>query len=107
MRRRTPCAPILLWTWSNVNEMDGRRLLVAILLSLETPEDCAALLQDLLTPGEIHALEQRVAVASALLSGATYEQAKERTGASVATISRVRRAVFQGHGGYRKVLGGN
>ncbi len=99
-------APILLWTWSIMQEIDGRQLLVAALLSLETPEDCAALLQDLLTPGEIRALEQRVAVASALLRGATYEQARASTGASAATISRVRRAIFHGRGGYRQVLGG-
>ena len=89
-----------------MQETDGRELLVAALLSLKTPEDCTALLQDLLTPGEIRALEQRVAVASALLRGATYEQAKASTGASAATISRVRRAIFHGQGGYRQVLGG-
>ncbi len=98
-------APILLWTWSIVQVMDGQKLLVTALLSLRTPEDCAALLQDLLTPHEIGALEQRVAVASALLAGATYEQAKATTGASAATISRVRRALFHGHGGYRRALG--
>jgi TrpR-related protein YerC/YecD len=75
------------------------------LLSLKTADDCTDLLQDLLTPREIATLEQRVAVAYALLHGATYEQAKATTGASAATISRVRRALFHGRGGYRRALG--
>jgi TrpR-related protein YerC/YecD len=84
--------------------VDGLDLLVTSLVHLTTPEDCQALLQDLLTPREIATLAQRFAVASELLRGATYEQAKARTGASAATISRVRRALYHGRGGYRRVL---
>ena len=86
--------------------VDGRELLVTSLVNLTTPEDCQALLQDLLTPREIATLAQRVAVAAALLRGATYEQAKATTGASAATISRVRRALYHGRGGYRQALAG-
>lgn len=85
-------------------QVDGRSLLVAALLSLKTPDECDALLEDLLTPREIVALEQRAAVADALLHGATYEQAKASTGASAQTISRVRRALYHGRGGYRRAF---
>lgn len=85
--------------------VDGLDLLVTSLVNLKSPEDCQALLQDLLTPREIATLAQRVAVAAELLRGATYEQAKASTGASAATISRVRRALYHGRGGYRQSLG--
>ncbi len=49
-------------------------------------------------------MAQRIAVARALQEGATYEQAAAQTGASSATISRVRRALFLGSGGYEMVL---
>lgn len=79
-------------------------LLVGAFLEIQSADDCEAFLADLLTPQEIEALAQRIGVAKALLDGATYEQAGERTGASSATISRVRRAIFHGSGGYRRVL---
>jgi len=88
-----------------VNQPDGRDLLVAALLSVRTDEDCDALLEDLLTPREVRSLAQRMAVAAALLRGATYEQAKAETGASSATISRVRRSLYYGRGGYRRAIG--
>lgn len=75
------------------------------LLSLRTAEECQAFLEDLLTPGELDDVVQRLEVAHVLEQGGTYEAAAERTGASATTISRVRRALFRGAGGYRTVLG--
>ncbi len=75
------------------------------LLSLRTDEECRAFLEDLLTPGEIEAFVQRLEVARLLARGSTYEAAAEQTGASATTISRVRRALYRGAGGYRLVLG--
>ena len=79
-------------------------LLCRALTSMRTVEECRDLLEDLLTPAEIRAFAQRVAVAVALADGATYEQAMRLTGASSATISRVRRSLFDGCGGYRLAL---
>jgi TrpR-related protein YerC/YecD len=81
------------------------------LLSLQTLEECDAFLQDLLTPGELEDVIQRLEVAYILAQGGTYEAAAEQTSASATTISRVRRALYRGAGGYRMLLdrleGGN
>ncbi len=74
------------------------------LLSLRTEEECQAFLEDILTPGELDDIVQRLEVAHVLELGGTYEAAAERTGASATTISRVRRALFRGAGGYQTVL---
>ncbi|EQD50084.1 TrpR like protein [mine drainage metagenome] len=83
--------------------IDPDRLYLA-LLSLRTSEECQAFLDDILTPGEFEDVVQRLEVAHVLSEGGTYESAAERTGASATTISRVRRALFRGAGGYRTVL---
>ena len=74
------------------------------LLTLETAEDCRRFLHDLLTPGELEDVVQRFEVAHILSRGGTYEAAAVETGASATTISRVRRALYRGAGGYRAVL---
>lgn len=79
---------------------DARRLIQA-LLALRTPEEGRALLIDLLTLGEASDLALRLKVARMLVHGATYEEVAQATGASTATISRIRRFVDHGAGGYR------
>ncbi len=74
------------------------------LLQLKTPDECRALLEDLLTPGELEDVVQRLEVAHIVAHGGTYEAAAVQTGASATTISRVRRALYRGAGGYRVVL---
>jgi TrpR-related protein YerC/YecD len=62
------------------------------LLSLETPEDCYAFLQDLCTPAELKAMIERWNVATLLHEGKlSYLDIHQRTGASTTTISRVAR----------------
>ena len=78
--------------------------LYALLLSLKTEEDCAALLEDLCTKKEVAAMAQRVRAARLLLSGETYEQIIAQTDISSATLSRVSRCVQYGEG-YRRFLG--
>ena len=75
-------------------------MLVEALLSLETSEECYALLDDLCTVREIHDLSQRLEVALLLSKGETYADIVEETGASTATIGRVNRALNYGAGGY-------
>lgn len=74
------------------------------LLSLKTPDESRAFLEDILTPGELEDVVQRLEVAHVLAQGGTYEAAAQQTGASATTISRVRRALYRGAGGYRIVL---
>jgi TrpR-related protein YerC/YecD len=73
-------------------------------LQLRTVEECYRFFEDLCTIGEVKALAQRFAVARMLDQGKTYEEIAGRTGASSATISRVRRFLTYGADGYALVL---
>ncbi|HKV43909.1 MAG TPA: YerC/YecD family TrpR-related protein [bacterium] len=73
-------------------------------LQLRTVEECYRFFEDLCTIGEVKALTQRFAVARMLAHGKTYEEIAARTGASSATISRVRRFLTYGADGYELVL---
>ncbi|MDQ0189709.1 hypothetical protein JI721_03510 [Alicyclobacillus cycloheptanicus] len=74
------------------------------ILSLQTTEECYRFFDDLCTIGEIKSLAQRLQVARMLRQGATYHQIESETGASTATISRVKRCLHYGSDGYSLVL---
>lgn len=78
--------------------------LIKALLCLENYEQSAKLLTDICTAGELKSLAQRLEVAGLLRAGYTYNQVEEMTGASTATISRVKRFLQYGAGGYDLVL---
>lgn len=78
--------------------------LVAALLALETREEAYELLEDLCTIAELHDLSMRLEVARLLAAGEKYDEIESRTGASSATISRVKRSLRYGADGYRKIL---
>ncbi|MBP9627107.1 MAG: helix-turn-helix domain-containing protein [Synergistaceae bacterium] len=71
------------------------------LLTLKTSEEAYCFLEDVATIAEIKALAQRLQVAFMLMDGASYPQIAERTGASTATISRVKKTVDYGADGYQ------
>ena len=75
------------------------------LLTLRNIEECYRFLEDLCTVNEIKALAARFEVARLLSAGRTYDQVERSTGASSATISRVRRSLEYGADGYKIVLG--
>ncbi len=79
------------------------RLFQAV-LSLQTLEECYRFFDDLCTVGEIKSLAQRLEVARMLRKGCTYHQIESETGASTATISRVKRCLHYGSDGYALVL---
>lgn len=74
------------------------------ILSLKTIDECYRFFEDLATVGEIKALAQRLEVAKMLDAGMTYEDIVTATGASTATISRVKKCLNYGADGYRMVL---
>ena len=74
------------------------------LLSLETTEEMYNFLEDVATIGEIRALAQRLEVSRLLNEGYTYPQIAKQTGASTATISRVKKFLEYGADGYKTVL---
>lgn len=71
---------------------------------LNDPESVRAFLEDIASPGEIRAMSQRLEVARLLNDGMTYPEIMKATGAGTATISRVKRCLEYGPGGYRAVL---
>lgn len=74
------------------------------LLLVENEEEFYKLFEDLCTISEIKALAQRLEVAKMLDENHTYEEIVEKTGASTATISRVKRCLSYGADGYRIIL---
>ncbi len=74
------------------------------LLSLKDQEEVYCLLEDIATIGEIKALAQRLEVARLLSEGHTYPEIAKETGASTATISRVKKFLEYGADGYKLVL---
>ncbi|MGI6066713.1 MAG: YerC/YecD family TrpR-related protein [Bacillota bacterium] len=78
-------------------------LFEAILL-LENQEECYRFFEDIATTGEIKSLAQRLEVAKMLERDETYTKIAEVTGASTATISRVKRFLNYGADGYKLIL---
>ena len=73
-------------------------------LQLENVEECYQFFEDICTISEIRALAQRLEVARMLTERHTYDEIVHRTGASTATISRVKRCLYYGADGYKIVL---
>jgi TrpR-related protein YerC/YecD len=74
------------------------------ILSLRNKDECYRFFEDIATVAEIKALAQRLEVAKLLKENITYTTIAEKTGASTATISRVKRCLFFGADGYQLVL---
>ncbi|MBP5225502.1 MAG: hypothetical protein J6Z38_07990 [Lachnospiraceae bacterium] len=75
------------------------RLMKAV-LALENEEQCYALFEDLCTIKELKEMSQRLEVARLLNKGCSYQKVSELTNASSTTISRVKRCLDYGSGGY-------
>lgn len=73
-------------------------------LTLKNVEECYEFFEDLCTISELKALGQRLEVARMLQAGELYEHIAKETGASTATISRVKRSLVYGADGYKKIL---
>ena len=65
------------------------------ILSLENIEECYRFFEDLATVPEIKSLAQRLQVAKMLMQNETYTLISKTTGASTATISRVKKDVYK------------
>lgn len=78
--------------------------LFEVVSSVTSQEEMAQLLEDWLTPHELEELVLRLDIVRRLHQGQTYEVIQHETGASSTTISRVRRCLFHGAGGYRSVM---
>ncbi|SUP43017.1 YerC/YecD family TrpR-related protein [Veillonella criceti] len=74
------------------------------MLALETIDECYEFFEDICTVNELKALAQRLQVARMLENGESYDNIVETTGASTATISRVKRCLVYGADGYKTIL---
>ncbi len=75
--------------------------LLEALLSLRTPVEMRAFLDDLCTPAELEAIADRWRVVPLLLKNTPYREIHDRTGVSVTTIGRIARCLAFGAGGYQ------
>jgi len=78
--------------------------LFSSILELQSVEDCYEFFEDLCTIQELRAISVRLEVARMLKAGEIYEEIVKKTGASTATISRIKRCLVYGSGGYNKIL---
>ncbi len=74
------------------------------MLLLNDLDECYQFFEDVCTVAEIKSMAQRLEVARMLESNYTYGEIAARTGASTATISRVKRCLYYGADGYKTVL---
>lgn len=79
---------------------DNLDFLYDCILKLESKQECYNFFEDLCTMPELSAISQRIVVAKMLTEGKVYKEIEEATGASTATISRVKRSLQYGAEGY-------
>ncbi len=89
-----------------IEKLRGKELdqLFNAVLTLKNLEECYLFFDDLCTVNEIQSLAQRLEVARMLEKGSTYHKIETETGASTATISRVKRCLNYGNDAYGLVL---
>lgn len=89
-----------------LDRIRGRELdqLFEAILSLKTVEECYRFFDDLCTVNEVKALAVRFEVARMIREGHTYQKIERETGASTATISRVKRCLEFGSKGIELAL---
>lgn len=73
-------------------------------LTLKSVEECYDFFEDICTVKEIQTLSQRLEVAKLLQQNKSYTEISKETGASTATVSRVKQCFTYGTGGYKAVL---
>jgi TrpR-related protein YerC/YecD len=76
----------------------------AAVLTLQNEEQCARFFEDLCTIAELKSISTRLEVARLLSEGEIYDKIAAQTGASTATIARVKSCLNYGEDGYNLVL---
>ncbi|AXF57531.1 YerC/YecD family TrpR-related protein [Salicibibacter kimchii] len=89
-----------------IDKLRGKEMdqLFHAILSLKDIEECYQFFDDLCTINEVQSLAQRLEVARMLQEGKTYHKIEVETGASTATISRVKRCLNYGNDSYQLAL---
>ena len=89
---------------NKINRKPRNEMMYKAIMSLQSMDECVQFFEDLCTVTELLALEQRFQVAWLLSHGSTYNDVLKETGASSATISRVKRSLQYGNDGYTAVF---
>src|SRR5699024_5795530 len=89
-----------------IEKLRGKALdeLFDAILTLENREECYQFFDDLCTVNEIQSLSQRLQVAKMIKQDYTYATIEQESGASTATISRVKRSLQWGNDAYTMIL---
>ena len=87
-----------------MRERQRRRAMYDMIIGLSSYEECCNFFDDLCTGKELGALEQRFEVARMLSQDKVYLDIMKSTGASSATISRVKRMLSDGTGCLREKI---
>lgn len=74
------------------------------ILSLQSIDECYEFFEDACTIKELQEISQRFDVAKQLWQGKSYNTINQQTGASTATICRVKKCLMYGNSGYRLIL---
>ena len=77
---------------------------VAEVLGAAKKRDLEKILEDLLTPAEIHDIDERVKIFKGLLKGGSQRKVAEKLGVSVAKVTRGAHALQYGTGGIERQL---
>lgn len=83
---------------------DSLTRLFETILKLDTVDECYDFFEDLCTVKELRDLSQRLDVAFLLWEGKNYQTVAEQTRVSSATISRVKKCLEYGSGGYQMAI---
>lgn len=78
--------------------------LAQAILSLRSADEFYAFFEDVCTIKEVLSMAQRLRVAELLSEGQSYQSVCDQTGASSATVGRVKRCLDYGSGGYQMIL---
>lgn len=86
------------------DHIQGADRLIRAIVEIRDEAACRAFLEDICTIKELQDISQRLEVACMLDEGKNYQEISKSTGASTATISRVKKCLVYGSGGYRNAL---
>ena len=86
------------------DQIPGVDRLIRAIVDIGDEAECRAFLEDICTIKELQDISSRLAVAVMLDEGKNYQEISKATGASTATISRVKKCLVYGSGGYRAAL---
>ncbi len=78
--------------------------LYTALMSVRSKEECASLLRDLCTEGEIEAMSERFAAAERVATQEPYRKIATELGLSLTTVARVAHWFYNGTGGYQRII---